>query len=204
MALRRRAALLAPGATVEQAAAKAFETLGYAFFTVSTATLEERIESGGLEPAMAELLAGEPAIVVTGDEIFPDLEDEDSSLSVGLRRAFMACRIVTRSMMRTRFGRVVGILPPLGRSSPGHAAVLGAMGGLMKSLAREVGTRGITANVISPGYFEIDQPKLPPYLAVGRLSKPSDLAAAIGFLVSEEAGYVTGQEITVDGGLKTA
>jgi 3-oxoacyl-[acyl-carrier protein] reductase len=164
----------------------------------------QRIEDSDVEQALGDLLSDEPDILVTGDEVFPEIGDPDESLSMGLERAFTACRLSMRSMMRSRFGRVVAVAPPLNRACPDHAASMGGLGGLMKSLAREVGTRGVTANVVSPGHFETAGEGLPPYLAAGRLCTGADVAAAIRFLIGEQASYVTGQVITVDGGLETA
>jgi 3-oxoacyl-[acyl-carrier protein] reductase len=142
------------------------------------------------------------------------LEQWERVLRTNLTGAFALTKAVTRGMMRRRWGRVVSIASVVGlmgnAGQANYAASKAGLIGFSKSLARELGSRGITANVVAPGYVETAmtadlgaavREKLFAGIALGRLGRPEDIAAATVYLASEEAGYVTGAVLNVSGGL---
>lgn len=141
-------------------------------------------------------------------------EDFDAIINVHLKAVFVSARAAVRAMMGKRFGRIVTVGSVTGLiGRPGQAnysAAKAGVIGLMKSLAREYATKGITANVVAPGFIETDMTvDLPEKLKaegvsmtpMRRFGKPEEIAAAVAFLASDEAGYITGQVICVDGGI---
>ncbi|CAN5348587.1 3-oxoacyl-[acyl-carrier-protein] reductase [soil metagenome] len=164
---------------------------------------------------------GTPAILVTNAGITRDTlmlrmkeEDWDRVIDVNLKGSFLWIRAVTKSMMKARYGRIVNISSVVGQSGAAgqvnYAASKAGIIGMSKAVAKELGSRGITCNVVSPGYIATDMTEALPeemkeYVnktaPAGRLGTPEDIAAAVVFLASEEASYITGQALTVDGGL---
>jgi len=141
-------------------------------------------------------------------------EDFDTVLATNLRAAFRLCRAAARPMMRGRWGRIINIGSVVGVvGNPGQANYAAAKAGLIgmtRSIGKELGGKGVTANVIAPGFIETDMTDaLPDQLvkeAVGRLplrrlGRPEEIAAAVSYLASEGAGYVTGHVLAVDGGM---
>ncbi|MDA0214487.1 MAG: 3-oxoacyl-[acyl-carrier-protein] reductase [Planctomycetota bacterium] len=141
-------------------------------------------------------------------------EDFDDVLRINLRSAFVACRTAARPMMRGRFGRIVnigsvsGIMGNAGQAN--YSAAKAGLIGLTKSIAKELGGKGITANVVAPGFIDTDMTSsLPaalreavlPAIPLKRFGAGNDIAAAVAYITSDEAGYVTGQVLSVDGGL---
>src|SRR5690625_4541714 len=137
-----------------------------------------------------------------------------SVIDTNLSSAFYMSRAALRTMMRANFGRIVNISSVVGiRGNVGQANYVAAKAGLIgltKSLAREYASRGITVNAVAPGFIESDMTDelasdvKEAYLAeipVGRFGTPADIAAAVQYLVSDAAGYVTGQTLVVDGGI---
>jgi len=140
--------------------------------------------------------------------------DFDDIIRVNLRSAFVACRAAARPMMRGRFGRMInvgsvtGIMGNAGQVN--YAAAKAGLIGMTKSLAKELGSKGITANVLAPGFVETDMTAGIPAdfkaeacksIAARRFGTVKEIAAAASFLASDDAAYVTGQVIVVDGGL---
>lgn len=164
---------------------------------------------------------GTPAVLVNNAGITRDTlmlrmkdDDWDRVIDVNLKGAFLTSRAVARPMMKARYGRIVNITSVVGLGgAPGqtnYAAAKAGMIGLTKSVAKELGSRGITCNAVAPGYIQTDMTEELPAefkeMAIktapaGRLGEPADIAPAVLFLASEEAAYITGQVLVVDGGL---
>jgi 3-oxoacyl-[acyl-carrier protein] reductase len=182
--------------------------------------LAEKSALEGLIPA-AEAAMGEIDILVnnagiTRDNLFLRMTDEewDSVLAVNLTAAFRLCRACLRGMIRRRNGRIIGISSVVGMTgNPGQAnycAAKAGMVGMYKSLAAEVASRNVTVNCVAPGFIESpmtdklnDKQKQGILAAVpmGRLGSSIDVAAAVIYLSSAQASYVTGQTIHVNGGM---
>ena len=144
-------------------------------------------------------------------------DDWDAVLQTNLASVFRLSKAVLRGMMKARQGRIISIASVVGLTgNPGqanYAAAKAGMIGFTKSLAREVGSRGITANVIAPGFIDTDMTRalsetqretLNGQIPLARLGLPSDIAAAVSFLVSADASYITGETLHVNGGMYMA
>ncbi len=141
-------------------------------------------------------------------------DDWDTVLATNLTAAFTCTQAVLRSMVRQRHGRIINVSSVVGQSgNPGQANYAASKAGLVgfsKSLAREVASRGITVNVVSPGMIETDmtarlddavRQSLSAQIPMSRFGTPDDIASAVGFLASDEASYITGQVLSVNGGM---
>ncbi len=153
---------------------------------------------------------------ITRDTLLMRMSDDDWStvIETNLTGSFRVAKRATRAMMRGRFGRMIFISSVVGQlGSAGqvnYAASKAGLVGLARSLARELGSRGVTANVVAPGFIETDMTavlseelvkKYTDQIPLGRLGAVDDIAATIEFLASDAAGYITGALIPVDGGL---
>lgn len=153
---------------------------------------------------------------ITRDDLMlrmgPDAWDE--VIRTNLRSVYLTSKAALRGMLRNKWGRIVNISSVSGISgNPGqsnYAASKAGIIGLSKSLAKEVGSRGITVNVVAPGFVATDMTAalgddvtdaVVGQISVGRLGQPDEIAAAVAFVASDEAAYITGQTIVVDGGL---
>jgi 3-oxoacyl-[acyl-carrier protein] reductase len=153
---------------------------------------------------------------ITRDTLAMRMKDEDwdAVLDTNLKAVFRMSRAVMRPMMKQRQGRIINITSVVGASgNPGqanYAAAKAGVAGMTRALARELGSRGITVNCIAPGFIETDmtaalsqdqQQALLTQIPLGHLGRPQDIAEAVAFLAGPQAGYITGQEIHVNGGM---
>ena len=141
-------------------------------------------------------------------------EDFDAVINANLKGAFLCMKAVSRLMMKQRWGRIVNLSSVVGlRGNAGqvnYAASKAGVIGMTKSLAKELATRGVTVNAVAPGFIDTDMTAAMPQAAreatlasipMGRMGAPEDVAKAVAFLASDEAAYVTGQVLAVDGGM---
>ncbi|GEM_PF-5453531 len=173
------------------------QEVGYAVEAIDGAALGS---SADVEESLTAALNPEAHLLLLGPELFP-IPAEDA-IRVGIRRSFVAMRLVLRNMMRQRFGRIITVAPSLDIELP-HQALREGLAGLVKSVGREVGTRGITANLVAPGHMEGEGRTVPTYNSIGRLATIEDVAGVVGFCAGSQSDYVTGQVLMVDGGLDT-
>ncbi|MDT3686171.1 MAG: 3-oxoacyl-[acyl-carrier-protein] reductase [Pseudorhodoplanes sp.] len=153
---------------------------------------------------------------ITKDNLFVQLRDEDwdSVIEINLTSTFRLSRAAMKTMMRRRFGRIIGITSVVGvTGNPGqgnYTAAKAGMIGMMKSIAKEYARRGVTANCIAPGFIatamtdklnDKQREAILQMVPANRLGTPDDIGAAAVYLASDEAGYVTGQTIHVNGGM---
>ena len=153
---------------------------------------------------------------ITRDNLLMRMKDEDwqAILDTNLTSVYRSSKAVMRPMMKARKGRIVNIASVIGvTGNAGQSNYAAAKAGIIafsKSLAREVGSRGITVNVVAPGFIETDMTRGLPedgkaamlaQIALGRLGQPADIAAAVAFLVGPAAAYVTGETLHVNGGM---
>jgi len=153
---------------------------------------------------------------ITRDTLSMRMKDDDwdAVIDTNLKAVFRVSRAVTRPMMKQRYGRIVNITSVVGASGnagqANYAAAKAGVAGMTRSLARELGSRGITVNCVAPGFIETDMTKalseaqttaLMAQIPLGRLGHASDIAHAVAFLASPQAGYITGSELHVNGGM---
>ena len=153
---------------------------------------------------------------ITRDTLAMRMKDDDwdAVMDTNLKAVFRMSRAVIRPMMKQRFGRIVNITSVVGASgNPGqanYAAAKAGVAGMTRSLARELGSRNITVNCVAPGFIQTDMTAalaeeqhkaLLGQIPLGQLGQPSDVAHAVAYLTSVGAGYVTGQELHVNGGM---
>jgi 3-oxoacyl-[acyl-carrier protein] reductase len=153
---------------------------------------------------------------ITRDNLLMRIKDEDwdAVLNANLKAAFVAIRAASRGMMKRRWGRIVNVASVVGlignKGQANYAASKAGLIGLTKSVAKELSSRNILANVVAPGFIETDmtaamtpeaRDTLSKQIPLERLGKPTDVAGVVAFLASEHAAYITGQVFVVDGGL---
>ena len=140
--------------------------------------------------------------------------DWDLVLNINLNGAFRCIQQALPTMMRSRWGRIINIASVVGQAGAAgqanYAASKGGMIAMTKALAQEIGSRGVTVNAVAPGYIETDMTRVLPeevkakilaQVPLGRIGQPEDIAAAVKFLASEEAAYITGHVLAVNGGM---
>ncbi|MCA3242693.1 MAG: 3-oxoacyl-ACP reductase FabG [Rubrivivax sp.] len=153
---------------------------------------------------------------ITRDTLSMRMKDDDWDAvhDTNLKAVFRACRAATRPMMKQRFGRIVNITSVVGAignaGQANYAAAKAGVAGLSRALARELGARGITVNCVAPGFIATDMTEVLPEAAktallaqipLGRLGQADEVAAAVAFLAGPAAGYITGTELHVNGGM---
>ena len=186
-----------------------------------TADLSSRESAAGLIDVAAEAAGGPVSVLVnnagvTRDGLLMRMKDDewDSVIEVNLTASMTLCRAAMRSMMKARTGRIISVSSVVGvTGNPGqtnYAASKAGMIGFSKSLAAEVASRGITVNVVAPGFIEtpmtdvLDDAQKSGLLTrvpAGRLGTAAEVAASVAFLASDEAGYITGATLHVNGGM---
>ena len=180
-------------------------------------------DSASIESFMAAITAevGSPAILVnnagiTRDNLMLRMKDDewDSVINTNLTAIYRMTKACLKAMTKARWGRIVNISSVVGSSgNPGqanYAAAKAGLEGFSRALAREIGSRNITVNSVAPGFIATDmtqslpeeqKDKLLASIPAGRLGQPEEIAAAVGFLASAEAGYITGVTLHVNGGM---
>ena len=153
---------------------------------------------------------------ITQDQLAMRMKDEDwdAVIDTNLKSVFRLSRAVLRPMMKARGGRIINITSVVGSAgNPGqanYAAAKAGVAGMTRALAREIGSRGITVNCVAPGFIDTDMTKTLPeeqqaalktQIPLGRLGSPEDIAHAVTFLASPQAGYITGTTLHVNGGM---
>jgi 3-oxoacyl-[acyl-carrier protein] reductase len=218
-------ALHAQGATVAISGtrAHALEELAGALkerVFITPANLSDRASVEALVPAAEAALGGLDILVnnagITRDNLFMRMKDEewDQVLAVNLTSSFILARAAVKGMMKRRFGRIIGITSVVGvTGNPGQAnycAAKAGMIGMTKSLAAEVASRGITINCVAPGFIESamtdalnekQREGIMGGIPAGRMGKGAEIAAGVAFLASNEAAYVNGQTLHINGGM---
>lgn len=218
-ALHDQGAAVALSGTREAALRELAESLGDRTH-VETCVLSDRVAVAALPAAVEEALGGLDVLVnnagVTRDTLAMRMRDEDwdDVLEINLTAAFRLSRACLRGMMKQRNGRIINITSIVGVvGNPGQAnyvASKAGMIGLTKSMAAEVASRGITVNAVAPGYIETpmtdalnaeQREKILSSIPSGRIGQPAEVAGACAFLASDEAAYITGQTLHVNGGM---
>lgn len=209
------AKLIVTGSTMERASAAA-ERLNA---TPLAANLADREALAALakdaeEAGPVDILVNCAGITRDGLLMRMKEDDFDQVIAVNLTAAFLLSKAFTRGMMRRRWGRIINVGSVIGFSGnvgqANYAAAKAGLVGLTKSIARESASRGITANVVAPGYIETPMTDglsedvrgaILANIPQGEIGKPGDVAGAVAYLASEEARYVTGQTLHVNGGM---
>jgi len=172
------------------------------------------ISKASKEFGRIDILVNNAAITRDGLAVRMKQEDWDAVLATNLTGAFIATQQVLLSMMRERWGRIINITSVVGEAgNPGqsnYAASKAGLIGLTKSLAQEMASRNVTVNAVAPGFIDTDMTQALPQelkdktlaaIPLKRLGTPADVAAAVRFLASEEASYITGHVLNVNGGM---
>ncbi|MFP1822512.1 3-oxoacyl-ACP reductase FabG [Lonsdalea quercina] len=187
---------------------------GYVLNVADMSSIESTLAAIKSEFGDIDILVNNAGI--TRDNLLIRMKDEEwqDVLDTNLRSVFRLSKAVLRSMMKKRFGRIITIGSVVGTSgNPGQSNYSAAKAGLVgfsKSLAQEVASRGVTVNVVAPGFIETDMTRaltdeqragILAGVPAGRLGDAKEIASAVTFLASEEAGYITGETLHVNGGM---
>jgi 3-oxoacyl-[acyl-carrier protein] reductase len=187
---------------------------GYKLNVADSADIESFIKTTGDAYGTPAVLVNNAGI--TRDNLLMRMKDEewDDIINTNLTSIFRMSKAVLRAMMKVRYGRIINISSVVGSTGnagqANYAAAKAGMIGFAKSMAKEVGSRGITVNTVSPGFIDTDMTKelsediknaLLGSIALGRLGQPEEIAHAVSFLASEQASYITGETLHVNGGM---
>jgi 3-oxoacyl-[acyl-carrier protein] reductase len=201
-------------AKAEEAAAAVANARGFACDVGNPASVTALVDEVEKSFGAVDILVNNAGI--TRDNLLMRLKDDDwdAVLDANLRGAFVAMRAATRGMMKRRWGRVVNIASVVGlignKGQANYAASKAGLIGLTKSVAKELASRNILANVVAPGFIDTDmtaamtpeaRETLSRQIPLERLGTPADIAGLVTFLASEHAAYITGQVFVVDGGM---
>jgi 3-oxoacyl-[acyl-carrier protein] reductase len=223
---------------LEELAVRGATVVGTATSDAGAASITENLETLGLKgsgmvldvtdpesvTAVVEAVQTEFAPVsilvnnagITRDNLLMRMKEEewDSVIQTNLTSVFRMSKAVLRGMMKARYGRIISITSVIGATgNPGqtnYAATKAGAAGFSRSLAREVGSRGITVNTVAPGFIDTDMTRILPekqrnalqeQIALGRLGDVKDVANAVAFLASDAAAYITGETLHVNGGI---
>jgi len=175
---------------------------------------QESIKEAFAKAGPVDILVNNAAVTKDGLALRMKKDDWDAVLSTNLTGAFLAIQQVLHGMMKERWGRIINISSIVGETgNPGQANYVASKAGLIgltKSLAQEIASRNITVNAIAPGFIDTDmtaalsdqlKQNMLAHIPLKRFGKPEDVAAAVKFLASEEAGYITGAVLNVNGGM---
>ncbi|MBL8534043.1 MAG: 3-oxoacyl-ACP reductase FabG [Betaproteobacteria bacterium] len=187
---------------------------GYELDVSSSVMIDDVFERIQKEQGEISVLVNNAGI--TRDNLLLRLKDDDwdSVMNTNLRSVFQLSKLAIRPMMKARWGRIINVTSVVGHSGNGgqtnYAAAKAGLTGFAKSLAREVGSRNITVNCVAPGFIDTDMTRalneaqrtaLIGQVPLGRFGLVEEVAAAVAFLASDQAGYVTGSTIHVNGGM---
>ena len=208
-------------ATSDEGAAKISQTLSaYPGCSGKNLNVNDALAAQALIDDIVKTHGGLQVLVnnagITRDNLAMRMKDDewDAVMDTNLKAVFRMSRAVMRTMMKQRYGRIISITSVVGASgNPGqanYAAAKAGVAGMTRALARELGSRHITVNCVAPGFIATDMTAglpeeqhkaLMAQIPLGQLGQPSDIAHAVAYLASPQAGYVTGQELHVNGGM---
>jgi len=210
-------------ATTPEGAARISEALkesggrGAVLDVASQASIDALIEGIESQEGPVGILCNNAGITRDALLLRMKQEDWDAVLQTNLASVFKLSKAVLRGMMKARKGRIINIASVVGLTGnagqANYAAAKAGIVGFTKSLAREIGSRNITVNVVAPGFIDTDMTRaltaeqragLSTQIPLGRLGLPADIAAAVAFLASAEAAYITGETLNVNGGMHMA
>ncbi|MFM2448371.1 MAG: 3-ketoacyl-ACP reductase [Pseudomonadota bacterium] len=203
------------GATgITQALAQPFGGRGLCLNVNDAGSVDAAVESIVKQHGGLHVLVNNAGITRDGLSMRMKDDDWDAVMDTNLKAVFRTSRAVMRPMMKQRFGRIINITSVVGASGnagqANYAAAKAGVAGMTRSLARELGSRNITVNCVAPGFIDTDMTRalseaqisaLTAQIPLGRLGQADDVAHLVAFLASEQAGYITGSELHVNGGM---
>jgi 3-oxoacyl-[acyl-carrier protein] reductase len=201
-------------AVATEVRASGAQALTLDFDVTSPESVKEGVAKAIKELGHIDVLVNNAGITRDGLAVRMKLADWELVLKINLQGAFLCSQAVLPSMMKSRWGRIVNMASVVGQAGAvgqaNYSASKAGLIGLTKTLAQEMASRNITVNAIAPGYIQTDMTAVLPEevkakilasVPLGRIGKPDDIANAIKFLVSEDAGYITGHVLAINGGM---